>query len=385
MLAILPSNWEGNTSTRRCVIIGAGFAGAATAYYLTRFGLSRVVVLEQEPVAGVHASGRNAAMVRQVVYDDAIAAMAREGASFLQQLPTDWPLPTGFEQSGSLLLADATTAPKLQQAGRKAADAGVPVQWRSIEHLRQHVPVLAEAPVQAGLWCPTDGVVDIHNLLQGYLNLAVAAGAEVRYASKVRRIVVRGEAVCAVQTEEDEFEADVLVNAAGAWAGEVGRLAEAADIPLTPFRRHLFVTQELPWVEASWPIVWDLAHDIYFRPESGGLLLSPCDETPHPPGSTVTDPAALEMLAEKVTRCFPRLSSLPIRRSWSGLRTMAPDHRFVIGWDPMRKGFFWVAGLGGHGVTVGSSVGRLAAQSILGNADPPRAFAASPDRFITKL
>jgi D-arginine dehydrogenase len=229
-------------------------------------------------------------------------------------------------------------------------------------------------------------VVDIHNLLQGYLNSAVAGGAEVRYASRVCRIAVRGEAVRAVQTEDDEFEADVLVNAAGAWAGEIARLAQAADIPLTPFRRHLFVTQELSWVKTSWPIVWDLAHDIYFRPESGGLLLSPCDETPHPPGCTVTDPAALEMLAEKVTHCFPQLSNLPIRRSWSGLRTMAPDHRFVIGWDPVRKGFFWVAGLGGHGVTVSSSVGRLAAQSILGSADPPRAFAASPDRFtITKL
>jgi D-arginine dehydrogenase len=264
-------------------------------------------------------------------------------------------------------------------------ESGVPTEWRPIEHIRQDLPVLVDTPVPGGLWCRTDGVIDIHNLLQGYLNSAVAAGAEVRYASRVREIVVRDDEVCAVQTEDDELEADVLVNAAGAWAGGIARLAQAASIPLTPFRRHLFVTQELPWVKPSWPIVWDLTHDIYFRPESGGLLLSPCDETPHPPGSTATDPAALELLAEKVTRCFPQLSSLPIRRSWSGLRTMTPDHRFVIGWDCVRKGFFWVAGLGGHGVTVSASVGRLAAQLILGDADAPPAFAVSPDRTITKL
>ncbi|MCZ6624768.1 MAG: FAD-dependent oxidoreductase, partial [Deltaproteobacteria bacterium] len=86
------------------VIIGAGFAGAATAYHLARRGVREIVVLEQESMAGVHSSGRNAAMVRQVVSDPAIAGLAREGAAFLRNLPADWPVPVSFQQNGSLLL-----------------------------------------------------------------------------------------------------------------------------------------------------------------------------------------------------------------------------------------------------------------------------------------
>jgi glycine/D-amino acid oxidase-like deaminating enzyme len=89
---------------RTCVIIGAGFAGAATAYHLTRLGGERVMVLEQEPMAGVHALGRNAAMVRQVVFDELTAAPAREGTAFLRQLRADWPVETGFSNCGSFLL-----------------------------------------------------------------------------------------------------------------------------------------------------------------------------------------------------------------------------------------------------------------------------------------
>ncbi|MEW5975825.1 MAG: FAD-dependent oxidoreductase [Acidobacteriota bacterium] len=365
---------------KTCVIIGAGFAGAATAYHLARLGLERVVLLEQEPAAGQHASGRNAAMVRQVVEDEPIAALARQGAAFLRRLPEDWPLDTSFSGGGAFLLADGPMVSRIQQAMQRAAQSGIPAEWWSLDRIQRRIPVLAGAPVQGGVWCPTDGVIDIHNLLQGYLRAAVAQGAEVFYSHVVNRIVVRHGAVCAVQTEQEEFSADLVVNAAGAWASEIGRLANATPIPLTAFCRHLFVTEPLEWVDAAWPIVWDLTHAIYFRPESGGLLLSPCDEAARRAGNAATDPAVLEMLAEKVACSFPQLTSLPIRRSWAGLRTMTPDHRFVLGWDPRIRGFFWLAGLGGHGVTVSYAAGLLAAQLIRGEVSP-LAASFSPNRF----
>ena len=114
---------------KTCVIIGAGFAGAATAYHLTRSGAERVVILEQEPMAGVHASGRNAAMVRQVVLDEPTAALAREGTAFLRQLPADWPVETGFSNCGSFLLGDDSMAPRLQQAAQQAQRSEVFAEW----------------------------------------------------------------------------------------------------------------------------------------------------------------------------------------------------------------------------------------------------------------
>jgi D-arginine dehydrogenase len=365
----------------KCVIVGAGFAGAATAYHLTQMGLEEVVVLEQEAIAGMHASGRNAAMVRQVVADESIAALAREGAAFLQGLPRDWPLETSFKQSGAFLLGKQQALTQLEQAAGRARQAGVPAEWWPLERIKQRLPVLKGSPAAGGIYCPTDGVIDIHNLLHGYLRLATARGAEVKYSSKVQQVIVREGKVCAVQTEAEEIETGLLVNAAGAWAGELARLAGATPIALTAYRRHLFITAPCNWTSSDWPIVWDLSYEVYFRPEAGGLLLSPGDETAHPPASPATDPAVLEMLADKVIHCFPALSDLPIRNGWACLRTMAPDRRFVIGWDPRLAGFFWVAGLGGHGVTVSYSVGRLAAKLILQKTALSTALELAPGRF----
>jgi len=110
---------------------------------------------------------------------------------------------------------------------------------------------------------------------------------------------------------------------------------------------------------------------VYFRPESGGLLLSACDEERFAPCEPPADPANRELLAAKAARAFPRLVDLPIMRSWAGLRTFPGDRRFVVGPDGTVPGLFWVAGLGGHGVTSAWEVGRLAAAAILRDEPPP--------------
>ncbi len=362
------------------VVVGAGFAGAATAFHLTRMGMERVTILEQEAVPGMHASGRNAAMVRQVVPHESVAALARGGAAFLRHLPPDWPLETRFEQNGSFLLASAKDSTRLKQDGDRSR--GAPVEWWPIERIVEAVPVLEGSPAEGGLWCPTDGVVDIHGLLHGYLKAAASLGARLKTSSPLRGVVVRRGKVCAVQTETEELTVDVVVNAAGAWARQIGQLAGASPVPLVPYRRHLFVTRPLDWVEPQWPIVWDLSQDLYFRPESGGLLLCPCDEVAQEPGPAADDPAALQMLADKVTRHYPRLADLPIRRSWAGLRTLAPDGRFVAGWDSAVKGFFWLAGLAGHGVAASYSVGLLAASLVLQKTPGAAPNPFWPGRFL---
>ena len=115
------------------VVVGAGFAGAATAFHLTRMGMEKVTILEQEAVPGMHASGRNAAMVRQVVPNESTAALARGGAAFLRHLPGDWPLETDFEQNGSFLLASAEDAARLKQDGDRSRQRGAPEEWWPIE------------------------------------------------------------------------------------------------------------------------------------------------------------------------------------------------------------------------------------------------------------
>ena len=117
-------------------------------------------------------------------------------------------------------------------------------------------------------------------------------------------------------------------------------------------------------------------------PEVGGLLLSPCDQVPWPAGPPRRDPAMLELLAEKLAAGCPPLAGLPIKAWWAGLRTLAPDGRFAIGPDPRLQGFFWVAGLGGHGMTGSAAAGDLAAALLVGEVvDRDLARAVDPARL----
>lgn len=363
----------------RHVIIGAGFAGAATAYHLARRGVEDIVILEQESQAGFHSSGRNAAMARQVVPEPAIAALAREGAIFMRDLPADWPTPPILQQNGSLLLGSGEGWQKLAREAESARLQGIAVECWPPEKAKERVPILREALFDGGVWCPTDGVVDIHGLLTGYLKIATARGARIRYRCRVEQVEVQEERVTGVVVDHELLKADVVVNAAGAWAGSVGKMAGAGDLSLRPLRRHLFVTVPLPWVDPRWPFVWDVSHDLYFRPEVGGLLLCPCDQEEMEPGIPPTDNAVVELLAEKIRSYLPAASDVAIKTSWAGLRTFSPDGRFVIGEDPKIKGFFWVAALGGHGMTTSYGVGRLAADLILDGKGRGKEF--SPARF----
>lgn len=365
------------------VIIGAGFAGAATAYCLARRGAGSLLLLEREVAPGMHASGQNAAMVRRVVLDEAIQPLALEGASFLGQPPSDWPGELTFQQTGSLLLACGSELDHLREVANLYSQTGLGVGFKTPQEANGLVPPLRGGDFEGAIWCPVDGVIDIHALLGGYLRFAQASGARLLTGCQVTGFRHRNGAITAVETSGGTVATGCVVNAAGAWAEQIALLARGTKVPLHPLRRHLFVTGPLPWIEPNWPFVWDVTHGFYFRPESGGLLLSPCDEEAFPPSTPPLDPQASELLAVKLSRHLPSLAGLPIQRGWAGLRTFAGDHRFVIGWDPLVRGLFWVAGLGGHGVTTSAAVGRLAADLIMGReqtADTAHPF--TPTRFL---
>jgi D-arginine dehydrogenase len=361
------------------VIIGAGFAGAATAYQLSRRGSGKILLLEQETIPGFHSSGRNAAMVRQCVADLALDELTREGANFIRDLPEDWPEPVQFKQNGSLLLGSGKGWEKLQHDAKLGLAVGIEMELWTPEQAKRHMPLLRDAEFEGAAWCGTDGIIDIHALLSGYLKAATANGAKLRYGAGVRAIERHGNEFTII-TGKDSVRARVAVNASGAWANTLAGLAGAARLPLRPCRRHLFVSGPLSWVNKGWPFVWDVTHDIYFRPEGEGLLLCACDQEELPPGDPPVNGDVQELLAEKIEKYIPALSDVSISRGWAGFRTLTPDGRFIIGWDGEVEGFFWVAGLGGHGMTTSAAVGRLAADLLLsGPGNEVEAF--SPARF----
>ena len=355
-------------STADVVIIGAGFAGAATAYQLTRRGVRNVLVLEREAVAGVHASGRNAALAFQVLSDSAEARLAVEGARFIADPPEGFTALALLRRTGSLLVADTAGVAQLHRSARAAAALGLGCQVIGVDDAVRRVPALARAPFAAAFWNPHDGVVDIHELLQGYLAAARSAGARIEYRCSVTGMRLEGGRVSALETAHGRVETRCVINAAGAWAGDVSEFAGIGTQTVAPRRRHLFQTVADVPVGRDWPFVWHNDLDVYFRPEGDGLLMSPCDATPHPPREPVVDGAAAQLLAEKIARAFPALATVRVASAWCCLRTFVRDERFVIGRDPDVDGLVWVAALGGHGMTTSPAVGRLGAAAVLGEA-----------------
>ncbi len=143
-------------------------------------------------------------------------------------------------------------------------------------------------------------------------------------------------------------------------------MAGLTDLGLVPHRRHLFVTAPSPSVKPGWPFVWDLAREVYFRPDGDRLTLCVCDEEPHPPGSPEVSGEVRAAVPALVAEAFPALAGVAIEDERACLRTFAPDRRYAIGPDPRLPGFFWVAGLGGSGAVAGAAIGEMAADLLLG-------------------
>jgi glycine/D-amino acid oxidase-like deaminating enzyme len=348
--------------TVEILIIGGGIAGLATACHLARAGQGGVALVERELLPGFYASGHNASIARQLTGRAEHTALAVRGRDRLAQaglLRVTGGCLLGAEPGGTRALAEEARAFGLEAR----PGPGSPL------------PGLAAAE---HLFLPGDGVIDTHAELNHCAETARAGGASLRFGCQVQTILP-GRDGFRVETDQGPLRARILVNAAGGWARSVGRMAGGLDIPFRPLRRHL-VWSSAPY-PADQPYAWWADRPIYLRPESGGALLCPCDESEValPPRGLQPDPdaAVLDGLGASLRERIPALADLPVARIWCGLRTFAPDRRFVLGPDPVNPALFWVAGLGGHGMTSGLAVGELAARSLLekkstGPLDPKR-------------
>jgi D-arginine dehydrogenase len=344
------------------VVIGGGFAGASVAAALGRAGVSGLL-LEREPLPGTYASGRNAGIARQIEAHPTLARLAIEGVRRLRAKTVDG-RPVLRETGGLYLLhGDSDGAARWQAP---MGQHGVPCELMPASHARQRFPFLRQFNFDYALFSPTDGVVDIHALLSGLLADAKASEFEVITGCGADSLMLEEGTVCGVRTPRGNVKARLVVDATGAWAGRLGR--EAEPLPLRALRRHLFVSSDCELLPHDAPTVWDLDVGYYLRPEGAGLLLCPCDETEHPPGEPAVDPAAQDLLVEKLLQHAPGLAGVSLRRNWACLRTFASDRLPVIGWDPQIRGLFHVSGLGGFGMTTSLATGDLAATMICGGA-----------------
>ncbi|MBL0311297.1 MAG: FAD-binding oxidoreductase [Holophagaceae bacterium] len=329
------------------LVVGSGIAGLSTAFHLAKSVGQRILLVDREVLPGFYASGHNAGIARQLTGRQVHSRLAVEGRNRL----ADAGLLTG---AGGLLLAVKASA--LDAIEAEALELGVGFERNSGAGIEGYCAA-------AHLSIPSDGTIDVHGLLGLCAAGARKAGVELRYGCEVRSIESQEDGF-RVETSEGPLRVGTIINAAGAWAGELGRKAGGLGIAFHPLRRHLAWSDQA--YDANQPYAWWVDRPLYLKPESGGLLMCPCDEDevalPPPGQQPDTDAQAFGHLADSMHELAPGLINHGITRAWSGLRTYSPDRRFVIGWDPVNPNLFWVAGLGGHGMTTGLAVGRLAAE-----------------------
>ncbi len=345
----------------KVVVIGGGIAGLSAAWALARRG-AHVELLEQEPVLCAHSSGRNAAIFRCLHLGPGSVPLALRTAALLDGLlgsRAGWLRPTG-------VLYAASEPQRLRALAHLACAHELPYRLLTGAALWAHAPELKDGEATHGLLSPTEGVLELHVIQQELARAIRAEGAEVRTGASVLSVQRTGGAVTGVRLAGGEaIAADAAVIAAGAWSGALGR-DTGSPVRLAPTRRHLALLDVRPSSEA---IVWRLDDEVYFRRESGGALASPCDETRTgvaPP----TDSEALVTLGEKLRRTAPALADASVRTAWAGVRTFAFDRAAVVGADPGLRGLYWLAGLGGQGMSVGVGAGELLGAVIDGHPHP---------------
>jgi D-arginine dehydrogenase len=367
------------------VIVGGGIAGAALAYFLSERGMGDVLLLEREAQPGTHATGRSAATLVEWDPVPALQELKALAAPFLRTPPPGFCAHSLLDPAGILVAFQDPAWQAVQAAVPLMERHGTAVQLLSPAKVLERVPVVSPAYFDGGVWLPTGGHIDVHELLWSYLRHAGARGVERRCGVAVRGVRAERGRVRAVVTEGGEIAARWVVNAAGAWAGEIAALAGAAPVPLTPCRRHIITFAAPEGLDVRrWPLYHNESHRLYFKPESGGLLACPMDEEPRAPCDAQPDERIVAEAVERVARLAPALAPKTLRRKWAGLRTFAPDRVLVIGEDPLVRGFFWLAGQGGCGIETSPAYGAIAADLLLdGGTERVDAAVYAPARFAT--
>ena len=347
----------------RTLIIGGGIAGVSTAWWLAQRGAEGIVLLEREEGLGWHSSGLNAGILRSAIDAPETRALALETTAFLAAPPQGFcaqPLVDGrglIVIEGRPGLPIPRWVPALQEAGL--------VESLELEQLEQLMPLIRPEGTRAWHF-PNAGQIDIAGLLGSFAKGARAAGVDLRQGAGVESLLIDSEqVVCGVRLQSGEsIEAERVVIAAGAWAGKLGA-SIGAHFPGRATRRHLFVTRTDTRIHRDWPIVWDDAAGFYALPEGPGLMVCMSDTDDVDPDSCRVDPLIRRTLDRRLAHSLPSLEGIPIERTWAAMRTVAEDDRPVVGPDPKLAGLFWVAGLGGHGMSTSAGIGRVAADLIL--------------------
>lgn len=356
-----------STPAQHCdvVVIGAGMAGASVTAFLAPH--VRVAVLEREAFAGVHTTGRSAAMFMESYGPPQVRALTRASRHYLEQGPA-WLAPRSalFVARASQIEALDTLQARLRADG---ADAGM-LQRLTPAQAVARVPVLRPAATACALLDTAAADIDVNAVHQHFLGCVRALGSELHLGVTLRSVGHDGTHWRVESTDGRCWRAGVVIDAAGAWVDEVAALAGVAPIGIRPLRRSAFTFSSPAGTDARhWPAVVGIDEDFYFKPDAGVLLGSPANADPAPPHDVVAEELDIATGIARIEEATTMSIRRPLR-TWAGLRSFVASGQLVGAFDTTAAGFFWCCGQGGYGIQTAPAMGQACAARVLGRALP---------------
>jgi sarcosine oxidase subunit beta len=346
------------------VIVGGGVMGASTLYHLSARGYKNVILLERNEFFGQEATGRCAGGVRYQFATEVNVRLSLESLPMLERFKTEIGQEVNYRKCGYLfVLTEEKDIKAFKHNMALQNKLGVNTEWLTGDEVRYRLPYMKLDDALGGTFNPNDGLVDPNSVVMGYISAAQKLGAKAFTDIEVTGFEKTGSQIRAVKTNKGTIQAPIVVNAAGPWAGLVGKMA-GVDIPITSLRRQMFTTTPLPDLPGDFPFVIDFAQSLYFHREGEGVLtgMSNPNET-HAFDENVDEEWEMVNLEAAIAR-MPMLEKAGMVSHWAGLYEVTPDAHPFFGKTSV-EGFYAVGGFSGHGFMHGPISGKLMAEIIL--------------------
>ena len=355
------------------VVIGGGVGGCSVLYWLARLGCSDAILLERADLTS-GSTFHSAGLVGQLRGSLSLTRMMMSSVELYRSLGEEVELETGWREVGSLRLASSEE--RLEEIARQAGWAktfGLQLELISAAEAQELFPPMSTEGVLGAAFLPTDGYIDPSQLTFALAEGARRRGAEIATNTRVTAIRVERGRVTGVETDRGPVETEIVVNAGGMFAAELGRLA-GVTVPVVPMAHEYLITRP-SGLPLDMPTMRDPSLLVYFRPESGGLIMGGYERDPAPwsldgipadfNGKLLEeDWPRFEPLLENAIRRVPTLEEMEVVRLINGPEAFTPDNEFILGPTDVR-GFWVAAGFCAHGLAGAGGMGRLVAEWIV--------------------
>lgn len=344
------------------LVIGGGIAGSALAAQVAAG--KRVAVLEMEEQPGYHSTGRSAALFAECYGNKVVRALTRASRDFF--------FSPRIEFSDARLVVPRKIILFGREERRAAFEAfvadeipGLNLELIDAPAALALCPVLRSEGLLGAVVDSGSADIEVHTLHQSYIRQLRRHGGQLILGARVDAIGYDPAAgLWTVDTAVGSYRAAILVNAAGAWADVIAGMAGANRIGIEPRRRTAALIDVPDGMDAhNWPMTLDVEESFYMKPDAGLLLISPADETISEPGDAQAEELDIAIAADRI-ETYTTIEVRRIKSKWAGLRSFVRDRAPVVGFDPDRPGFFWMAALGGYGIQTAPALSSLAARLI---------------------